>query len=516
MSELQLFVRARSHGSAIALRTYHSKQGPNEQTVLGRAECTTAEGYSFNDLLERSAALAQVLLGPSKDLKESRVASLLPAGLDYVTTQWATWRSGGVFVPLSLSATEPELQYTLNDSIAQCVVTTRALSEKIASLCERLGLRLLIVDADNRAQAMSSALPVIDPNRRAMILYTSGTTSTPKGVVTTHANVEAQIRSLVEAWEWQSTDCIPLFLPLHHIHGIINVLSCALWSGATSEPFSGFDMDTILDRVANGVYSVFMAVPTIYVKIIQKLETISQEDRDRIIEGFSRMRLMISGSAALPASIHEKWSSLTGQHLLERYGMTEIGMGLSNPYHGERRPGAVGQPLPGVEIRLWSEQGDLVTTEGESGEIQVRGPGVFLEYWNRPEITQSSFDNDWFQTGDIAVYEEGYYRILGRSSVDIIKSGGYKLSALEIESTLLDHPAIGECAVVGIPDDTWGEAVVCAVVLREKQHLSLESLRSWCHDRLSKYKIPKRLLLVDQLPRNAMGKITKPAVHALF
>ncbi|HRX80741.1 MAG TPA: AMP-binding protein, partial [Pirellulaceae bacterium] len=263
-------------------------------------------------------------------------------------------------------------------------------------------------------------------------------------------------------------------------------------------------------------YTVFMAVPTIYVKMIQALESMSESNREKVVAGFGRMRLMVSGSAALPASVHQQWTALTGQKLLERYGMTEIGMALSNPYRGDRRPGMVGQPLPGVQLRLKSDEGKVITGEGEPGEIQVRGPSVFNEYWHRPEVTAASFEEGWFRTGDMAVLENGYYRIMGRQSVDIIKSGGYKLSALEIEATLLEHPAVRECAVVGVADDTWGEAVAVAIVLNEGETLEMEMLRSWCRDRLSTYKIPKHLHIADALPRNAMGKVTKPAVATLF
>jgi malonyl-CoA/methylmalonyl-CoA synthetase len=349
-----------------------------------------------------------------------------------------------------------------------------------------------------------------------MMLYTSGTTSKPKGVVSTHANIEAQIRALVEAWGWRADDRIPLFLPLHHIHGIVNVLSCALWSGAQVEAFETFDMARILDRVGERAFTLFMAVPTIYVKLIRALAEADSEDRDRWAEGFRAMRLMISGSAALPAAIHETWTRLTGQKLLERYGMTEIGMGLSNPLHGERRPGAVGQPLPGVELRLVSEAGDVIEGEGEPGEIQIRGPSVFREYWNLPDVTEASFTDGWFRTGDMAVLEDRYYRILGRLSVDIIKSGGYKLSALEIEDALREHPSIREVAVVGVEDEVWGEAVAAAVVSVEGEYLDLASLRKWASDRLSTYKLPKRLAVVDEFPRNAMGKVMKPAVKELF
>ena len=493
--KLQLIKHARSYGDAIAMR---SESGE----------------HSYRNILDRSAKIASALLDKEDDLSEARIAFLATDGFDYVSIQWAIWRAGGVAVPLCLSAAEPELEYTLSNSGASQVVATSESASKLESLCESLNLPLLLVEEMDSAP--EKALPEVSLDRRAMILYTSGTTSKPKGVVSTHANIQSQIETLVKAWEWQSTDRIPLFLPLHHIHGIINVLSCALWVGGTIEAYPGFKLNVIFDRVAAGAFTVFMAVPTIYVKLIQALEALSEAERDPIIRGFGDMRLMVSGSAALPASVHEQWTALTGQKLLERYGMTEIGMALSNPFHGERRPGAVGQPLPLVEVRLKSETGELVTNEGEPGEIQVRGPGVFDEYWNRPEVTAESFDDGWFLTGDMAVIETGYYRIMGRLSVDIIKSGGYKLSALEIEATLLQHPEIRECAVIGIPDDTWGEAVAVAAVLSDQSELDLEKLRSWCRDKLSAYKIPKHLLVVENLPRNAMGKVTKQPIKKLF
>jgi malonyl-CoA/methylmalonyl-CoA synthetase len=499
MDTLPIIARAQTYGHAVALR------------------CGDRQ-YAYHELLARSECLAGALLDGRPDLHEARIAFLAPPGIDYAAIQWAVWRAGGVAVPLSLSAAEPETEYTLSDSQATTVVATRELLPKVQSPCERAGLRLLPVDerlVDERRAATRPTLPTVDAQRRAMMLYTSGTTSRPKGVVTTHANMQAQIESLVDAWKWRPDDCIPLFLPLHHIHGIINVLSCGLWAGATIETFALFDVTAILDRVAAGAYTLFMAVPTIYVRLIQTLESLPDEPRRRIVQGFARMRLMVSGSAALPASVHQQWEALTGQKLLERYGMTEIGMALSNPYDGERRPGTVGLPLPGVDIRLVSEEGTVVA-DGQPGEIQVRGPGVFREYWQRADETARSFRDGWFLTGDVAVLERGYYRILGRQSVDIIKSGGYKLSALEIEAVLLQHPAILECAVVGLPDPMWGEAVAVAAVLAAGQSLQLESLRDWCRPHLSHYKIPHRLQAVDQLPRNAMGKVTKPAVRELF
>ncbi len=493
MKELPLIVRARTHGDRIAIRS-----GGTDST--------------YADLLAASAGLAASLLGETTDLAEARIAFIAPAGFDYFFIQWAIWRAGGVAVPLSSSATEPELEHVLSDSQAARVIAISGHAAKLAPLCGRIGLPLI-----SPAASASRELPEIDPARRAMILYTSGTTSKPKGVVTTHATIQAQIEALVTAWEWSGNDRIPLFLPMHHVHGIINIAACALWSGATVETFAKFETAAILDRVAAGAYSVFMAVPTIYVKLIEALQSpdFSGDLGQEIRAGFAKMRLMVSGSAALPPSVHGKWHALTGQSLLERYGMTETGMMISNPYHGERRQGSVGLPLPGVEIRLKSEHGNVIATEDEPGEIQARGPAIFSEYWNRPETTAASFDDGWFRTGDMAVLQDGYYRIMGRLSSDIIKSGAYKLSALEIEAVLVEHPAIRECAVIGVPDETWGELVVAAIAFETgAERLDLESLNGWCKNRLSPYKIPRRLVIVNQLPRNAMGKVTKRALVA--
>jgi malonyl-CoA/methylmalonyl-CoA synthetase len=240
------------------------------------------------------------------------------------------------------------------------------------------------------------------------------------------------------------------------------------------------------------------------------------EQQIKMSEACQKMRLTVSGSAALPVSIFNKWKSITGHTVLERYGMTEIGMGISNPLRGERKPGYVGVPLPGVAVRLMDEDYQIIQSEGMPGEIQIRGDNVFKEYWQRPQETQKAFLDGWFLTGDTAVVEDGYYRILGRNSVDIIKTGGYKVSALEIEETLRTHPDINECAVVGIADEVWGERVSAAVVLKGEKSISLAELRDWAKSRIASYKVPRELLLVEDLPRNAMGKVTKPEVKKLF
>ena len=495
MPELEQVRRAQSFGARVAVTS-------------------NGHDHSYDSLLSVSEGIAASLLDGSADLGEERVAFLIPASFEYAAVQWGIWRAGGVAVPLSLSAADPELEHVITDAQVDRIIVPEDSVERLRPLCDRLSKPLLTVEQISSGQSVP--LPELDPQRRAMILYTSGTTSKPKGVVSTHENIQAQITTLVEAWGWQPEDSIPLFLPLHHVHGIVNVLSCALWSGARVDCFESFDAQAILERVASKEYSVFMGVPTIYVKLIRILEDAHDGDRKRYTDGFGQMRLMVSGSAALPASVHEQWTQLTGQKLLERYGMTEIGMALSNPLQGERRPGAVGAPLPGVTIRLISEAGELIEGENEPGEIQVRGPAVFSEYWDKPDVTRESFVDGWFRTGDMAVLEDGYYRIMGRLSVDIIKSGGYKLSALEIEATLLTHPAISECAVVALPDDTWGEVVAVAIVSRDGEDIELPALKEWATVRMSAYKIPKSLLLLEDLPKNAMGKVTKRAGQDLF
>jgi malonyl-CoA/methylmalonyl-CoA synthetase len=348
-----------------------------------------------------------------------------------------------------------------------------------------------------------------------MILYTSGTTSRPKGVVITHANLEAQISTLVQEWGWRDDDCTLCVLPLHHVHGIVNVVSCALWAGARCEFLPEFSPASVFASFDGGRVTVFMAVPTIYHKLITAWEKLPGDRQQSLSQKMRNFRLMVSGSAALPVSVLERWRAISSHTLLERYGMTEIGMALSNPLHGERRPGFAGTPLPGVEVRLADDSGNDVP-DGETGEILVRGKNVFLEYWNRPEATREAFGPEgWFKTGDVAIVEKGYYRILGRNSVDIIKSGGYKISALEIEETLRLHSAVRDCGVVGIENEEWGEEVAAVVVTRESG-ADLEEIDRWLRSQLPPYKIPRRWAVAEVLPRNAMGKVIKKELKSLF
>ena len=473
--------------------------------------------HTYSELLAESQRIAVALLDGRDDLDEARIGFLLPPGLPWVATLWGIWRAGGVAVPLPLQSARPELEYVIADTCASALIADANTAGAMEAIAAERGVAMHRYS--ELCDTGSTALPTVSEGRRAMILYTSGTTSKPKGVVTTHANIAAQVDSLIRAWEWTSSDRTVLCLPLHHVHGIINIVSCSLWSGASCEMLPRFDANIIWDRIASGAITVFMAVPTIYIRLIAAFDVTAPEQQQKLSAGATRLRLMVSGSAALPVSTLERWREITGHTLLERYGMTEIGMALSNPLHGLRVPGSVGTPLPGVEVQLVDEDGVPIPDSGpdsHSGEIEVRGPNVFAEYWGKPDATRDTFREGWFRTGDTAVVENGVYRILGRTSIDILKTGGHKVSALEIEETLRQHPAIAECAVVGIADPEWGERIAAAVVLREDTTLDLTALRAWARESLTAHKLPSRLLVMDALPRNAMGKVVKPSLAPLF
>ena len=344
--------------------------------------------YSYDFIHSQSARVAGGLLGDLSDLAGARVAFLVPPELEYVLAQWGVWRAGGIAVPLCMAHPRPELEYVIDDCQPDLLLASRTTLERLKPIARSRKLELH--EVSDLPQALAGELPSIAAERPAMIVYTSGTTGGPKGVVTTHANIAAQIRSLVEAWEWVSADRIRLVLPLHHVHGIVNVLGCALWSGARCDMVGSFDAAEVWESFVDTEPTLFMAVPTIYAKLAAVWQQADRGDQERWTRAARNLRLMVSGSAALPEQLFDLWDRITGHRLLERYGMTEIGMALSNPLHGERRPGHVGQPLPGVDVRRVDAEGDPVADD-IPGEIEVRGATVFREYWQRPTETAGAF-----------------------------------------------------------------------------------------------------------------------------
>jgi malonyl-CoA/methylmalonyl-CoA synthetase len=466
--------------------------------------------YSSDEIFRTAQFVAAEILN-HQSFKGEQICLLAPPGLSYVAGMLGGMMSGAMMVPMCVDHPKAELEHVISDSGAKIILVHPDLLHLLDELkCTKK--KLAITFPPKEPVAYNWDYP--KPEDNALMLYTSGTTGKPKGVVHTHASLSAQISCLVEAWEWTEEDSILHFLPLHHTHGIINKLFCALWSGAHCEMIEKFDAGKVWEKISAKKFSLFMAVPTVYSKMISFFEDADEIDRKKYSDYCSQFRLMVSGSAALPVSVLEKWKSISGHVLLERYGMTETGMVLSNPLHGERFPGFVGKPLPGMEVRLSDadDSGNVV-----AGELEVRGTNVFKEYWKKIPETKKSFTEDgWFRTGDMAAVENGNYKIVGRLSSDIIKCGGYKVSALEIESVLLEHPDMRECCVLGLPDETYGEKIAAVVVLKTEQSISLDQIRDFAKDKLALYKLPTILFIMNELPRNAMGKVVKGELKKNF
>jgi acyl-CoA synthetase (AMP-forming)/AMP-acid ligase II len=463
-------------------------------------------------------------LGLRFNIKPLETVAILAEKRDYTPALFSVWSRNGIAVPLSTTHPVGELSYYLSD----CKASTLLISTKFKSIAKKLqeNISLNIVYVDevltdtldepfSQDEQCDSVKYASEQNRQgdpAIIMYSSGTTGDPKGVVHTHGSLLAQCESLQKAWNYSSTDRILHTLPLHHIHGIVNGLLTGLYSQSHIE-LMDFEPSNVWSRLQSGQVSMFMGVPTMYSKLLR----ISPDEAK-----LDNVRLCISGSSSLPTPIKRKWYEKTGHVLLERYGMTEIGMALSCGIDIETRiDGSVGTPLPKVKVALF-DKGQEIVGDDVDGEIWVSGPTVFQEYYNRPEQTAKEFvDRDttrWFKTGDIASRSSkfnGSYFIKGRASVDIIKSGGYKISALEIEKQILLLDWVEECACLGIADDEWGERVAC--LIKTQRNVTLNDVRSELAERLATYKLPTLLKTIkDDIPRNSMGKVNKKQLKIYF
>lgn len=466
--------------------------------------------YNYGNLLEAATTLARNILDQAGS-GPGPVLYLMPSGYQYVVTQWAIWLSGGIAVPVHTAHTAEEIRYLLADTGARLLIYDSNFETLALESTRQQPVAVAYTALETAAAA--STLPDVATSADGLMIYTSGTTGKPKGVVMSHEQIATQLESLTQAWGWTAADRILNVLPMHHVHGVINITCCALYNGAACEMQSGFDAAYVAGRLGSGALSLFMAVPTVYHKLIQYFDQLPPQQQQSWQQGMRAMRLMVSGSAALPLSVLERWRQISGHTLLERYGMTETGMILSNPLQGLRKPGYVGLPLPFVQVRIVDEQEAEIQAPGIPGELQVCGPTVFRRYWQKEEATRKAFSGKWFRTGDIVEFDaDGDYRILGRSSSDIIKSGGYKISALEIENEILECNGVKECAVVALPSEEWGEVIAAAFT----GTATVDTVKEWLSNRLAAYKTPRRWIVADSLPRNAMGKLLKSEIRNLF
>lgn len=468
------------------------------------AAASDDERVSFAELWARAEAVAGALA--SRGLAGARVGLLCRPGSSWLEAFLGVVLAGGTAVALSPLYPKAELEGLVEASGARALVVSDDLMDLARSVA---GNHPVLDVATLRADARRLPGAPTRDDGVALVLFTSGTTGKPKGARLTHRNVLALARTLGDAWRFTEHDVLLHTLPLHHLHGIGVSALVALAAGATTRFLPRFDAPRVWEELAHA--TVLMGVPTQHKKLFDAFDGADAGTRARWTAHGAALRLVTSGSAALPVALGERWRALAGQYPLERYGMTEVGIVLSNPEAGERRPGTVGLPLPGVVVRVVGESGSDVA-DGEPGELWVRAPTVIAGYDGDPLVTAASFTDGWFRTGDtVARSPDGYVKILGRTSVDILKSGGYKLSALEIEDVLREHEAVADVGVVGVPDDTWGDRVVAAIVLRAGVSAPSEaSLRAWARERLAAYKVPKQVVFLAALPKNALGKIVKP------
>ena len=480
---------------------------PNVESSSCFLSVTGRGDISYKAFCARASQFAHVLksLGVAPG---DRVIVQAPKSPEMVMLYAATIQTGAVFLPLNPAYTFDELTYFAQDSDPKVIVCASAIEEEVNTLAKVVGAEVLTLDSDGTG---SLALAGADhpsefetvsrgPNDLAALLYTSGTTGRSKGAMLTHANLASNADVLVETWKLSGDDVLLHALPIFHTHGLFVALNTAMMTGMRVEFMPGFDLGAIL--AALPMSTLMMGVPTFYTRLL------ANEHFDK--SAVENMRLFISGSAPLLAETHQAFTARTGHKILERYGMTETNMITSNPYCGDRVAGAVGFPLPGIEVRLTDGESGEAVPPGEIGMIEVRGPNVFKGYWNMPEKTAEELRSDgFFITGDLGqIDENGYLSIVGRQK-DLIISGGYNIYPKEIEDVLNEVAGVLESAVYGVPDADFGEKIVAAIVSADEMELDDADIRSALETKLARFKHPRTIERLEALPRNAMGKVQK-------
>ena len=480
-----------------------------EKTALRFRGEEAETALSYAELFAEADRLAAGLAATGVR-KGDRVAFFLGNRPEFVIAYLAVIRLGAAMVPINLAYRRREIAHMLADAEPRLLITERVQLPTLEKLEEdewRGVERIVFVEevSDRRDDAGFSP-PLVEEDDLAMLLYTSGTTGRSKGAMITHGNVLATVTGLLAAWAWEREDALLLALPLFHTHGLVVGLHCALAAGATVLLRRRFDAAATASELLGGGATLFFGVPTMYVRLVEELK------RRRKLSGLRSMRLFCSGSAPLSPETFAAFRELTGHDILERYGMTETGMNLSNPYAGPRLPGTVGTPLPGVSIRIVDRQGRDVPPDGE-GDLLVRGSNVFSGYWRAPEKTAESFVHDglgrrWFKTGDLARRdpETGYISLLGRSS-ELILSGGFNVYPREVEEVLAAFPGVLEAAVAGRPHPEWGEVPVAYLVADAP--VDEAELIAFCKSQMAGFKVPRQIHFLPALPRNALGKVQK-------
>src|SRR5664280_2626090 len=470
-------------------------------------EMLDGQHISYGELIARAGQMANVLV--SRGVKPGdRVAAQTEKSVPGLVLYLGTVRAGAVYLPLNTAYTLNELEYFITDAEPSLVVCDPSRAEGIGAIAAKVGARVETLSADGKGSltdAAARAKPELETVARsnddlAAILYTSGTTGRSKGAMLTHDNLASNSLSLVDYWRFTDKDVLIHALPIYHTHGLFVASNVTLFARASMIFLPKFDPELIIKLMARA--TVLMGVPTFYTRLLQSPALTRESTK--------HMRLFISGSAPLLADTHREWFARTGHAVLERYGMTETNMNTSNPYDGERVPGAVGLPLPGVSVRVTDPETGRELARDTIGMIEVKGSNVFKGYWRMPEKTKAEFrDDGFFITGDLGKIDaKGYVHILGRGK-DLVISGGFNVYPKEIESEIDAMPGVIESAVIGVPHADFGEGVTAVLVRGKGAHVDETSVLKALDGRLAKFKMPKRVIVVHELPRNTMGKVQK-------
>jgi malonyl-CoA/methylmalonyl-CoA synthetase len=470
-------------------------------------ETIDGQRISYADLITHAGQMANLLV--SSGVKPGdRVAAQTEKSVPGLLLYLAVVRAGAIYLPLNTAYTLNELEYFITDAEPSMVVCDPARADGIGKIAAKVGAKVMTLGADGKGsltEAAATAKPEFTTVARsdddlAAILYTSGTTGRSKGAMLTHDNLASNSLSLVDYWRFTNQDVLIHALPIYHTHGLFVASNVTLFARASMIFLPKFDPDLVIKLMARS--TVLMGVPTFYTRLLQSRALTRESTR--------HMRLFVSGSAPLLADTHREWAARTGHAVLERYGMTETNMNTSNPYDGDRVPGAVGHALPDVTVRVTDPETGKELARESIGMIEVKGPNVFKGYWRMPEKTRSEFRNDgFFVTGDLGkVDTNGYVHILGRGK-DLVISGGFNVYPKEIESEIDAMPGVIESAVIGVPHADFGEGVTAVVVCNKSAGVDEASVLKALDGRLAKFKMPKRVFVVDELPRNAMGKVQK-------
>lgn len=440
--------------------------------------------FKFGEIDTRSNRMAHALTARGLT-RGDRLCVYLANSVEFIDLFLACVKLGVIFVPINILYRERELSHILTDAEPKLYITAAELPALIAEAAE---------------QPSELAAVPLTADSPAALVYTSGTTGVSKGAILTHNNFYVNGAVLVDSWRITAADRFLLALPLFHVHALGNGIHCWLLSGCWMRLLERFEHEKATATFLDFKPTLFFGVPTVYVRLLETETSAAREIG-------KSMRLFVSGSAPLPAQTLEDFRKLFGHTILERYGMTETLMNISNPYDGERRPGSVGFPLPGITVRVVNAEGQDIP-DGETGEVYLKGPNVFAGYWRRDEATRNAFDGEWFKTGDLCIRSaDGYHTLCGRRS-DLIISGGFNIYPREIEEFLLEQPGVAEAAVAGEAHAVRGEVPVAYIVPRA-EGVDTAVLEATCRANLASFKIPRRFEIVDKLPRNALGKVQK-------